>query len=164
MRFCRLALLFSVLPAAVLACSNNASDPPGNDAGQVDSPIVGCQSDPRDDTYAPNLTKPGKAGLFQFVLVSATPGPPALDNNTWILKVLDAGGNPVQGVSLASITPFMPDHGHGTSATPQATPNGDGTFTIKPLYLYMAGLWQITIVAQAGTQKDSAVLSFCIAG
>jgi hypothetical protein len=98
------------------------------------------------------------------VLVSATPAPPALNNNSWVVKVVDASGNPVPGVSFVSITPFMPDHGHGTSATPQAMPNGDGTFTVAPLYLFMAGLWQITIVAEAGTQKDSVVYSFCVAG
>lgn len=168
MRLARI-LLLTALSAGALACSGGGSGP--SDAGSSsdqasgdDGALIGCQDDARDDTYAPNLTKPSKAGLFEFVLVSAKPAPPALNNNSWVLRVLDAKGNPLPGVSIVSVTPFMPDHGHGTSAVPMATANGDGSFTISPLYLYMTGLWQITIVAQSGSQKDSAVFSFCIAG
>jgi hypothetical protein len=160
-------LVVAVLSAGPLACSGGQSGPADAGSEQVgndDGALIGCQTDPRDDTYAPNLTKTGKSGLFQFVLVSANPAPPALNNNSWVLRVVDAKGNPLPGASIVSVTPFMPDHGHGTSAVPMATPNGDGSFTVAPLYLYMAGLWQITIVAQSGTQKDSAVFSFCIAG
>jgi len=157
----------ALLCAGAFACSPSNSDPADAGSDQAsgdDGALIGCQNDPRDDTYAPNLTKTGKSGLFKFVLVSAKPAPPALNDNSWVLKVLDAKGNPLPGPSIVSVTPFMPDHGHGTSAVPMATPDADGSFTLSPLYLYMAGLWQITIVAKSGSQEDSAVFSFCIAG
>jgi hypothetical protein len=151
-----------VAPVVLVACSPSATSP--GDGGQSeDGDIVGCTSDPRADTYEPGLTKAGQSKLFTFVLVSTDPAPPALDTNTWVLEVKDVSGNPVQGVTLTSVTPFMPDHGHGTS-TPQVTPNPDGTITIGSLYLFMAGLWQTTIVAEAGGQRDSVVYSFCVQG
>jgi hypothetical protein len=167
----RLAPVAIVLAAALLTgalgCSNGSSDPGdagASDGASGDSALVGCQDDPRADTYAANLTKPGKAGLFQFVLVSATPAPPALNNNSWVVRVLDAHGNPLPNVSILSVSAYMPDHGHPSTATPMATTNADGSFTIAPLYLFMAGLWQITIAAQSGSQSDSVVFSFCVAG
>jgi hypothetical protein len=168
MRFAAVASL-TLLCAGVFACSPSSSDPAdaGSSSDQAsgdDGALIGCQNDSRADAYAANLTKTGKSGLFQFVLMSAKPAPPALNDNSWVLRVLDAKGNPLPNPSIVSVTPYMPDHGHGTSAVPVATSNGDGSFTISPLYLYMAGLWQITIVAQSGSQKDSAVFSFCIAG
>jgi hypothetical protein len=149
--------------AAAAAC--NSSDPPSGDAGSSASndgaDIVGCQSDPRVDTYSPGLTKPGQSHLFNFVLVSADPAPPGQYVNTWVLKIEDPAGNPVPGATITSATPFMPDHGHGTS-TPQIVANPDGTITVSNLYLFMLGVWRTTIVAQAGGAMDSAVFWFCI--
>ncbi len=153
--------------ALVAACGPSASSPEDggstSSASSTDAGLVGCASDPRAQAFAPNMTKQGEAGVFTFVLVSADPAPPAIDQNTWVLAVEDGSGNVVQGVMLTSVTPFMPDHGHGTS-TPTITPNPDGTFTVSSVYLFMAGLWQTTVVAQANGEKDSAVFSFCIAG
>ncbi len=113
------------------------------------------------------MSQLGEAKVFTFVLKSADPSPPATYENTWVLAVEDASGGALQGVTIDSVTPFMPDHGHGTSV-PQVTSNPDGTFTIDSLYLFMPGLWQTTIVAgmaaDAGGQRDSVVFSFCIQG
>ena len=146
---------------ALVACTQSAAS--SGDGGSDGGDIVGCTSDPRADAYTPGLTKVGAAKVFTFVLVRMDPGPPAVDTNSWVLEVDDAAGKPVSGVTLTSVTPFMPDHGHGTS-TPQVTPNPDGTITIGSLYFFMAGLWQTTIVAQQGEERDSVVYSFCIQG
>jgi hypothetical protein len=144
------------------ACTSSQSTT--DDAGSGDgSDLVGCASDPRADTYSPGLTKLGQAKVFQFVLVSADPAPPATYQNTWVLKIEDAAGNPVTGAAITSVTPFMPDHGHGTSI-PQIVPNADGTITVSSVYLFMAGLWRTTIVAQSGTAMDSAMFWFCVSG
>lgn len=148
---------------SLAACgSNQASTGETGSAlvGDADTP-VGCATDPRAQAYAPNLVKQGEAGVFTFVLVSSTPGPPGLDQNTWVIAVEDASGNMVPGATLTSVVPWMPDHGHGTS-TPTITPNSDGTITVSSIYLFMTGLWQTTIVAEAGGQMDSAMFSFCV--
>jgi hypothetical protein len=147
--------------AVVAGCTSSASTQ--SDAGSSDdgSDIVGCQSDPRVDTYSPGLTKPGQAKVFKFVLVSADPAPPAQYLNTWVLKIEDSAGNPVTGATITSITPFMPDHGHGTSV-PQIATNPDGTITVSSIYLFMLGVWRTTIVARAGSTTDAGVFWFCI--
>jgi hypothetical protein len=149
-----------------LADCSSASPAPGDtpDSAAPDGDLVGCLNDPRDDTYSAGMTKTGQAGNFQFVLESATPGPPALDTNTWVIKLLDSSGTPVPGANFTSIKPWMPDHGHGSSATPSATDNNDGTYSIAPLYFFMAGLWQVTFAAQANGKNDTAVFSFCVQG
>jgi hypothetical protein len=156
------SVVFVVARAADCSSGSAPGDTP--DSSVPDADLVGCQNDSRDDTYSAGMTKQGQAGNFQFVLVSATPGPPALLGNTWVVKILDAGGSPVPGATFTSIKPWMPDHGHGSSATPSATDNKDGTYTIAPLYFFMAGLWQVTLAVQANGKNDSAVFSFCVQG
>ena len=161
MRFLVLVAAVALLGARAQNCSSSSSSSSTQqDAGD----LVGCQNDPRADSYAANMTKMGQSGVFQFTLVSADPAPPALNNNTWTLKLADASGAPVTNATFPKISPYMPDHGHGSTATPMATSNGDGTYSITPLYFFMGGLWQVTIQAQSGSQSDSAVFSFCVAG
>jgi hypothetical protein len=114
--------------------------------------------------YRANLTQAGVLGALRFVLVAGSPAPPAIDSNTWTLSVLDSSGHSVDNATFSSIKTWMPDHGHGSTEVPAATSNGDGTYTVEPLYFFMNGLWQITFTAQAGSVSDSATFSFCIGG
>jgi hypothetical protein len=125
---------------------------------------IGCASDPRADAYRANLTKVGASGLLTFVLVASVPAPPAIDDNTWQISVLDSNGTAVENATLSSIRTWMPDHGHGSPEIPMASPNPDGTYTVQPLYFFMNGLWQVTFNAQAGAVSDAATFSFCIGG
>lgn len=161
----RAVSLVALVGGAACSSNSNGAGATGTpDAAVPDGGLVGCQSDPRDDTYAPNLTKAGKSGNFQFVLQNANPGPPALNGNAWVVQLTDMSGNPVSGATFTSIKPWMPDHGHGSSAIPSATDNHDGTYSIAPLYFFMAGLWQVTFAVQANGMTDSAVFSFCVQG
>jgi hypothetical protein len=167
LRFAVLAVSFGALLGRAADCSssNGAAGQP-DAAAAADGDIVGCLTDPRDDTYSAGMTKPGQSGSFQFVLVSAEPGPPAILTNTWTVRLLSSGGAPVTGATFSwgPKSVWMPDHGHGSTATPQVQDNGDGTYTVTPLYFYMAGLWQITLTAQSGGTTDTAVFSFCVQG
>jgi hypothetical protein len=101
--------------------------------------------------------------LFTFVLANADPAPPAKGMNTWQLTIKDASGALVDEAAI-TVKPFMPDHGHGTSIAATITPASAGTYTVAPVYLFMAGLWQVTFTATKGATTDSAVFSFCIEG
>jgi hypothetical protein len=46
---------------------------------------------------------------------------------------------------MNGVSPYMPDHGHGTSITPVATGEGSGDYQVAPLYLFMSGYWEITL-------------------
>ncbi|MCS6915948.1 MAG: FixH family protein [Myxococcales bacterium] len=123
-----------------------------------------CADDPRADAYAANLVKDGSRGVYRFKLLESDPAPPAKGDNTWRLQLLDRAGSLVPGATL-KLTPYMPDHGHGTPKSAVVTPaSPEGTYTATPVNLFMPGLWEVTIEAQRGQDRDSAVFRFCIAG
>jgi len=49
----------------------------------------------------------------------------------------------------------MPSHGHGTSVTPAIIDDGGGVFVANPLYLFMAGEWQLRMTF-GGAVNDTA--------
>jgi hypothetical protein len=157
MRFLPLVIAGSV---ALFACSSS-NPATTTDAGADAGDTVNC-NDPRVQTYAPNLSMPGMSGAFTFVLVSSDPAPPANNSNVFVLRLLDAGGQPVADATV-SVLPTMPLMSHGTSKV-LVTANGDGTYTLQPLYLFMPGLWEIAITAQSGSAQDGASFFFCVEG
>jgi YtkA-like len=158
-------LRFVALSAAALALASCSSTPGGTaapDAG--DDGLVSCDSDPLAMSYTSNLAVMGSGHVFQVVLVASDPAPPAHGNDTFTIRVLDASGNAVPNPTLA-VSLYMPRHGHGSStAGTTFTPNPDGTYTVTPLTLFMAGLWQVTFNVTSGSQSDTAVFGFCVAG
>jgi hypothetical protein len=188
MRFIGLAMAFATVCSGAIACSSTSAAPPtgGNatDASPTDTGVEDCSTDPLALSYAPNMQQAGKAGALKFVLVKSSnvseqgqmvDGAPVVGTNTWVIKVLDQNGAPVTGAMFppesgwpagwpVGVYPYMPHHGHGSSSWPMVTDNMDGTYTIANLYLFMAGLWQVTINTKSGTSTDSAVFGFCVQG
>ena len=156
---------------ALSACSNSTGNVAAVDGGSTpDTGQVSCLNDPRVDSYAAGLQTTGRAGLIVFRIDRADPAPPAKGTNTIVLQLLDNIGAHAAvnlGVSL-----LMPDHGHGTSVVPTITVDPDTqSFTVTPLYLFMAGVWRIDFQAfstaagaDAGALVDSASFFFCIEG
>ena len=153
------SLLVALAAAAAMMAGCGSGQP-----GTPDALDIGCQNDTRAMTYTANMQLQGVSKFLTFVLEQSVPAPPIKGTNTWTLKVLDGSAQPVSDASL-TVKPFMPDHGHGTSVVPQVAPAGDA-YTISNLYLFMAGLWQVTITVTtpSGTQNDAAVFSFCVEG
>lgn len=143
------------------ACSGD--DETGATTSTTSSASVTCEHDARVMTYSAKMAQPGDKGIFQVVLVEGDPAPPGRGTNTWTIRVLDAQGKPVAAPTV-TVEPFMPDHGHGTSVKPSVTPGADGTFTIAPLYLFMPGVWKITLTITTATATDTAAFWFCVAG
>lgn len=159
---CALRSLACAALFALAACKSSATASGVADAGGSLDASVGCANDPRGETYTPNLQHTGKAGLLHFTLVKSEPAPPIKGNNTWTLELSNKSGTALTGATL-KVTPYMPDHGHGTSVKAQITESSSG-YQIAPLYLFMGGIWQVTIEATSGAQSDSTVFSFCIGG
>jgi hypothetical protein len=146
-----------------------------DDGGASEAGATACASlNYPVDPFATGMKKAGKAGIFTFVLVSADPSPPNDPQfNTWTVQVLDASGAPVPGATISlpnsdpalgwsfQKNPWMPNMSHGSSVVNTITNNGDGTATVK-VYFSMTGLWQTFVVAQSGSQTDSATFSFCL--
>jgi len=152
----------------VVACSS--SDDGGSSGTSGTSGTSGasgttsaCATDTRKDVYTAGLAKQ-TAGALSVKLMEATPAPPAKLSNALTFHVTDAAGSPVDGATL-SVTPFMPDHGHGSSVKPSVTPKGGGAYDVTNVYLPMPGLWRLTVtVQQPNVAAQDVAFSFCIDG
>jgi len=151
-------------------CSSNSETAGSNsaDVGTTSDGSIGCTSDPRGEDFMLNLTHKGDNGMLSFVIVGANDIPPAVDNNTWTVKILDASGQPVNDAVLSfpdnghPADPWMPDHSHGALPA-KAVNNKDGTYTIAPLYFFMGGIWSTFIQATVGSVPvDSTTFTFCV--
>jgi hypothetical protein len=138
------------------ACSDDASM-------YTDAGTYNCMVEDRDDTFWAGMTKSGAGGV-EVTLVSSTPAPPIRGDNSWTLAIR-RDGEPVVGAAV-EITPFMPDHRHGTPISPVVTPGDSaGQYQAAPVNLWMPGLWEITVATTpSGGAEDSVVFRFCITG
>lgn len=150
------SLLLPVAIAALTLASACSGDP---DSGMEE---VNCDLETRAETYTAGMSKAGAAGI-EVVLVAAAPTPPDKGDNTWTVQVLDNAQVPMDDATL-TVTPFMPDHGHGTSKTAAVTGSGSGMYDVDPVNLWMPGLWETTVEVETGTTSDAIVFSFCIEG
>lgn len=152
-------VMFVALGAA--ACSSS-SDGGGGSSG-TSGTTSACATDTRKDVYTAGLAKQ-TAGALSVKLMEASPAPPAKQSNALTFQVTDAAGKPVDGATL-SVTPFMPDHGHGSSVKPTIAPMGGGTYAVTNVYLPMPGLWRLTVTVQMpNVAAEDVAFSFCIDG
>jgi len=151
-----------LVTVAVTACSS--SDDGGSSGTSGTSGTTGaCATDTRKDIYTAGLAKQ-TSGALSVKLMEATPAPPAKQSNALTFVVTDAAGKPVDDATL-SVTPFMPDHGHGSSVKPTITPKGGGTYDVANVYLPMPGLWRLTVTVQLpNVAAQDVAFSFCIDG
>lgn len=92
---------------------------------------------------------------------TATPAPPDVGDNAWVLTVVDEAGAPMGGLTPA-VTPWMPLHAHGlVPADYFGAEVEPGAYEIEPFDLIMPGLWEFTVDLGAG---DGVVFKFCAEG
>ena len=105
-----------------------------------------CAADTRAETYTAGDEHMGLDGTIDVKLLSSDPAPPARGNNSWVilLSSMSAGvvGAPMDGLaSDITVTPYMPDHMHGTQILVEVTPvdGQTGEYTLSPVNLWMPG-------------------------
>ncbi len=113
------------------------------------------------DEYSEGMVKECDGGLFSVAL-SSEPGPPAKGVNSWTLEVSDHSGAAVEGATL-TVTPTMPEHGHGSQSVALVTDKGGGQYWVTPVDLHMAGLWEVEIAIEEGETEDEVHFLFEIA-
>jgi hypothetical protein len=150
-------LRFALAVALLLACDSQPGSDDHDHAHETDTGEQSdCEAETRDDEFMIGLSKSGASVTVTFV--SADPAPPIKGDNTWTVTLSDPTA------SITTVTPFMPDHEHGTAveAVVSATAN-PGEFVLTPVNLFMSGLWEVTldISTQAGT-NDQVVFAFCV--
>ena len=151
-------LSLAVAAAGLVACS--AAAPAAGDAGASGTITCVPESGPYQvDTYSADMKRTGENGILSFELVRSDPAPPALGNNTFVVKISRADGSPFTGDLY--IDPrsgvFMPLHGHGASVLPVVTFDpASGTSTLTPMDLFMPGLWRITLQGDEAAASSEA--------
>jgi hypothetical protein len=162
-----------MLAAGLVGCGSGApaavdgpAAPATDDGGLIDfdaDTFIPCTGDPRAERYAAGMQKTAPKGQLTVTLLSSDPGPPIKGTNVWTVLVSDAAKAPQSGASV-KVKPFMPDHGHGSPAKPVISALSDaGQYKVTPLYLFMAGLWEVTLdVTTAAGVQDAVVFRFCI--
>lgn len=151
---------FIVLIGVTLAAACHGGEAPA-DADEA----LACIASGRGDNYSMGLERPGAAGQLHFKLMSATPAPPRFGDNDWIIQISSMSngvvGDPASGATIR-VTPFMPDHQHGTPIKASVTQMPEGQYDLSPINLWMPGYWEITISAEVGAISDHVVYKFCI--
>jgi hypothetical protein len=165
-------LLASVLAvAAGIGCSSDDEGSSGTGGA--------CASDSRKDIYTAGLTKTTGSMMVRLVESIAisgatrTPGAPHKGTNELTVEILDANGAPLNltgpdgkflpGVTV-TMTPWMPDHAHGSARKTIVTPSGNGRYTISDIWLSMAGLWQLSVNVTTASGSQEAMFQFCLDG
>lgn len=105
-----------------------------------------------------DLTKTGEKGHFRITL-DVDRGGLAIGVNAFALTLTDRQNKPVGGAEI-TVTPWMPEHGHGVWEKPVVTERGSGKYTVGNVTLVMGGQWDIKIAVSKGALKDQAIFRF----
>src|SRR5580704_10931797 len=105
-----------------------------------------CSSSPpgaaNTDFSAPPLFTVTTASGALRVEVRSSPQPPERGTNRFELRVVGAtDGLPRDGLDVA-VTPWMPSMNHGSSILPTVAAEGDGTYLVTNVDLFMPGYWE----------------------
>ncbi len=150
------------LAATSAGCSSDSGGSGDNEGTGTATQATTCEKDTRKDVYIAGLEK--RNATLVVKVVDATPAPPQKLMNAMTFEVLDAGGQPVDGATVI-VTPFMPDHGHGSAVVPVVEPLGAGKYAVSKLYYAMPGLWRLTVSVQLpGATSQDVAFQFCIEG
>lgn len=99
---------------------------------------------------------------FELRMLEAEPNPPIVGNNSWTVEFLYEG-TPLTGAEAdIFVTPFMPDHNHGTPTPVSVTEISDGVYRLEPVHLRMAGYWEITLDVDAPDGERALSFGVCI--
>ncbi len=156
---------------ALVGCSAATTSPgieAGADATSVDAGVdvagSACSRDTRAELYVAGIEK--KATTLTVKIVSASPAPPSKETNAWTIEVTDNATKAAITTAQITVTPFMPDHAHGSSHTPKVTESGAGKYEVNDIYYMMPGLWRTTVsvVRQGGVAAEDGVFNFCVDG
>lgn len=161
--------LLAGLLASALGCSSGSGTTGSSSTGGTTTTTTTaasvCADDPRAQPYAVGLEGKSADGAVTVAFLDADPAPPAKGNNTLMIALSDAAGQPITDATIVT-KGYMPDHGHSTSVKPTATPKGAaGSYEVTPVTLFMPGIWEITFEVSKGGAAASAVkFTFCVDG
>lgn len=110
------------------------------------------------DEFVIPLVKVSRDGALSASLVEANPSPPAKGNNTWLLELSDADGNPVEALDFSAVL-YMPEHGHNSSPTTVSAEATPGRYEVSRITFTMGGVWEVRLIS-AGETTSRDVLFY----
>lgn len=108
--------------------------------------------------YANSLFEVTEKGLFsvEMLVLGDELG---IGKNSLDIIVHDAADADVMGADI-TVTPWMPDMGHGVKEKPVITERGGGLYSIENVEITMPGLWELRVKVMKGAEEDVAVFTF----
>ena len=81
----------------------------------------------------------------------------AVGLNSYQLHLSDAQNGAVENATIV-VTPWMPDHGHGSDRTPRVFDANEGLYDIDNVVFTMPGRWQLNLEIQVGPIADGVTI------
>ena len=81
---------------------------------------------------------------------------PLVGHNDYSLRAESEGQEPAP-ISDLTLTPWMPDHGHGSDREPAIIYQDQGHYTIEDVSFTMPGLWELRCAFSLSGTEDTAV-------
>lgn len=150
------AALALALAAALAGCGDDGG--PDCEGHSHDPICMMCSGE--EDPAEPGTRVDGDAGVFSIELVEASQQVRP-DVNVIVIRVLDAAGDPVDGVSFDAIEPT--GNTHSSPLIPVAMATGEpGEYEISSLAYLEPGTWEVRFELSAGGQSDVVTFEFCV--
>ncbi len=145
--------------SATDAAETEGAEPDASSAQPAEEEACGGRGEALD-----GLEVESEQGLM-LRLIAAEPEEQIVGDNAWTFEIED-DGSPVEGLEeVMAVTPFMPDHGHGTAVAVEISEVEAGEYELSPVNLRMPGYWLITIEIDAATEDDEpdvATFGVCV--
>lgn len=154
-----LALTFALAP--LCACSGEDPEAPSEhraDAGgsASDAGAPSCES----RVEALQLETDEEPLLVD--VLRQEPSPPVAGDNTFWVSLAVEGNTLDVDASAISVSPRMPDHGHGTPVAVQVFDEGGGEYRLSPVNTFMPGFWEVEVQVESSDINASVSFGVCI--
>lgn len=165
---------------ALFACGGGERAQPvdagGDDGGEEhehpadpeDDVVVTCPDSIPD--FEPGMTVAGdsasgtNAARISARLVSASPVAPRKFENSWVVELIDAEGEPIEDVEVKPDEPWMDVHRHGGGYKPNVIVRDEpGQVQLDRINLKMSGPWRLNLnVSSARVGDDVIEINVCV--
>lgn len=153
----------AVVYLALMACSHGEThDGTHHESSGDGGTLAGCQGrgNVLDGLRLEAQLDAGRAAELSFV--EGAPARPIVGNNSWLFRLLVDEEPLTEVASAITVTPFMPDHGHGTPTTVVVTEAQPGHYLFEPVHTRMAGYWELTVDVEAPTLNTRFMFGVCV--
>jgi hypothetical protein len=78
--------------------------------------------------------------------------------NTFKIGLHDRNDHDLEDAKI-TITPWMPDMGHGVKTKPVVTDKGKGLYIVENIEFSMSGLWMLKVIVKKDDTEDKAIFT-----